>query len=84
MCDGMKRKIYSAGKYFHTSSIHHFLEPNSRAIWRFIKQQPNLSLSDSGAPDYRPYFEEYRLSRAEPDMYTPLDLYVCVDEKDEK
>jgi len=81
MCDGMKRKIYPTRKYFHTSSIHHFLEPNSRAVWRFVQQQNNLSFSDSGAPDSRPYFEEYRLSRAELDMYTPLDLYVCVAEK---
>lgn len=72
-------KQYPTRKYFHTSSIHHFLEPNSRAIWRFIEKNNRLTFSHTGEPYYRPYFEEYRLKKARLDMYTPLDIYVCID-----
>ena len=78
--EGMKRKSYPDGTYFRSSNIHHVLEPNSRAIMRYIKQSNDISFSDSGEPDYRPYFEEFRFNRKKPklDLYTPLDVYICV------
>ncbi len=78
MCDGMKRKSYPLGKYFHTSSIHNAFEQNGRAIWRYIEQNKSFSFSDSGKPDCRSYFDEYHINRAELDAYTPIDVYVCI------
>lgn len=73
----LQTKIYPEATYFHSSSIHHFLEPNSRAIWRFIESNDNLSLSNAGEPDIRPYFEEYKLSNNTLDMYTQtISIYV--------
>lgn len=83
MCDGMKRKSYQKQKYFHSSNMHHNLEQNSRAIYRFIKQDAVFSFQDPCSPsckaDDRPYFEEYRLRSPELDMYTPLDVYICIE-----
>lgn len=79
---GVKTKTYLDGTYFYTSSVHHFLEPNNRAIWRFIEQDEKLSFSNSEEPFYRPYYEEYRLKEGKLDMYTAVDLYVRVKVKE--
>lgn len=74
-------KTYPESTYLHTSSIHHFLEPNSRAIWRYIEQNDKISLSDTGVPYFRPYFEEYKLRDNSLDMYTEIDIYICIQEE---
>lgn len=83
LCDDMKRKSYPSKKYFHSSNMHHNLEQNSRAIYRFIKKETKFKISDicdtQQKIDDRPYFEEYRLCGPELNMYTPLDVYICIE-----
>jgi len=79
MCEGMRRKTYPPLKYLRSSNVHHSLEPNSRAILRYINQQVEVKHSKSGDFNVRDWFEEYKIGKAGVDFYTPIDVYIHIE-----